>query len=257
MSVNLRNLSLSLFIATTLYVTSVVAIGALLLSYETKQFHSYVEGVSKVKQQVILLGLLTESQLKQYEGATVEELESKTDYSFQDAIYSLNQDEKLNYVETVARKVFHQAEEYLSNVYKDPSSILYFRSYTGNKLILERPVEGLENNKSVFDLEVCKASISCVLTAWKGQLSDRVLFSKPFINSATHGFAISIMSPIYYNDQLVGEFSTQMNLAALYREGKAVDSVIDNGNKQLIIYFPDYPGRSLLIPSPLWQTTVT
>lgn len=241
MSVNLRNLSLSLFIATTLYVTSVVAIGALLLSYETKQFQSYVEGVSKVKQQVILLGLLTESQLKQYEGATIEELESKTDYSFQDAIYSLNQDEKLNYVETVARKVFHQAEEYLSNVYKDPSSILYFRSYTGNKLILERPVEGLENNKTVFDLEVCKASISCVLTAWKGQLSDRVLFSKPFINSATHGFAISIMSPIYYNDQLVGEFSTQMNLAALYKEGKAVDSVIDNGNKQLIIYFPDYP----------------
>lgn len=241
MTMNLRNISLSLFLATTLFVTSVSAIGALLISYENKQFQSYVEGLSKIKQQVILLGLLTESQLKQYEGTSVEELKSITDFSFQEAIYSLNPDEKLNYVETVARKVFHQAEEYLSNVYNEQSSILYFRSYTGNKFILERPVENLENNKSVFDVEECKVTISCVLSAWKGQISDRVLFSKPFKSSVTNEFAISIMSPIYYNNELVGEFSTQMHLTALYNEGKAVESVIDNGNKQLTIYFPNYP----------------
>ncbi len=241
MNINLKNVLLSLFIATTLFVTTVSAIGALLLSYESKQFQSYVEGLSKIKQQVILLGLLTESQLEQFEGTSVEKLESETELSFQDAIVSLHPDAKLNYVETVARKVFHQAEEYLSNVYKERDSVLYFRSYTGDKLILERPVAGLENNKTVFDLEVCTENISCVLGAWKGQLTDRVLFSKPFKSKSTDRFAISIMSPIYHRGDLVGEFSTQLSLAVLYSEGKAVESVINNGNKQLIIYFPGYP----------------
>ncbi len=241
MSINIKNVSLSLFIATTLFVTSVSAIGALLLSYEVKQFHSYVENLSKIKQQVILLGLLTESQLEQYKDTSIEELESLTNFSFQDAVYSLNPDEKFTYVETVARKVFHQTEDYLSNIYKDPASILYFRSYTGNKLILERPLPGLEGNESVFDPELCKENIDCVLAAWKGQLTDRVLFSKPYKSSTTGEFTFSIMSPIYYNDQIVGEFSTRLELTQLYKEGKAVDAVVSNGNKQIIIYFPGYP----------------
>lgn len=241
MNVNLRNVSLSFFIATLLFVTSVVTIGAVVFSYENKQFRSYVEGLSKVKQQVILLGLLTESQLDQHQNSSAESIESQTSLSFRDAIYSLDSSKKLNYVEAVARKVFHEAEQYLSNVYKDTASVLYFRSYTGNKLIVERPVEGLENNKSAFDLEVCKENISCAKEAWKGQLTDRVLFSKPFKSSSTGEYALSVMSPVYHHGELVGEFSTQMHLTVLYQEGKAVKSIINNGNKQLIIYFPGYP----------------
>ncbi|MBR9786348.1 MAG: GGDEF domain-containing protein [Vibrionaceae bacterium] len=241
MNVNLRNVSLSLFIATLLFVTSVVTIGAVVFSYENKQFHSYVERLSKIKQQVILLGLLTESQLEQHQNSSTEEIELGTNLSFRDAIYSSDSSKKLNYVEAVARKVFHQAEEYLSNLYKDTASTLYFRSYTGNKLIVEHPVEGLENNKSVFDLEVCKENISCVKDAWKGQLTDRVLFSKPFKCRTTGEHALSVMSPVYHQGKLVGEFSTQMQLTVLYEEGKAVESITNNGNKQLIIYFPGYP----------------
>lgn len=241
MNVNLRNVSLSLFIATLLFVTSVVTIGAVVFSYESKQFNSYVEELSKLKQQVILLGLLTESQLEQHHNSSVKEIESRTNLSFQDAIYSLDSSKELNYVEAVARKVFHQTEEYLSNVYKDTDSVLYFRSYTGNKLIVERPVEGLENNKSAFDLEVCKENISCVKDAWRGQLTDRVLFSKPFKSRSTGEYALRVMSPVYHQGNLVGEFSNQMHLTALYEEGKAVRSIINNGNKQVIIYFPDSP----------------
>ncbi len=242
MSINIKNVSLSLFIATTLFVTSLSAIGALLLSYETKQFHSYVENISKIKQQVILLGLLTESQLEQYQDTSIREIISLTNFSFQDAVYSLDPNEEFTYVEAVARKVFHQTEDYLANIYKNPSSILYFRSYTGgSKIIVERPLESLENNTAAFDLDVCELEISCVLAAWKGQLTDRVLFSKPFKSIASGEHAVAIMSPVYYKEQMVGEFSTRLYLTDLYKEGKAVDAIVNNGNKQIIIYFPGYP----------------
>lgn len=44
--------------------------------------------------------------------------------------------------------------------------------------------------------------------------------------------AISIMSPVYFQGELVGEFSEQLYLSPLYNDGKAVDVQIANGNKQ-------------------------
>ncbi|MCV5736811.1 hypothetical protein OFN56_33420, partial [Escherichia coli] len=90
---------------------------AVLISYEVKQFNTYANNLAKIKQKVILMGLLTEAKLEQYKGLSVDEVEAQTEFSFQDAIYSLSPYEKLNYVEAVARKSLHQAEAYLSNAF--------------------------------------------------------------------------------------------------------------------------------------------
>ena len=236
-----KNISLSLFIATLLFVTSVTAIGAVLISYEVKQFHTYVEYLSRVKQKVILLGLLAESELRQNRDLSAKEVESNTEYSFQDAVYSLKPNDSLNYVEAVARKVFHQAEQYLSSVYQQGSSVLYFRSYSGNKLILEYPIDGLKNDKDAFDLALCAEEMTCLVAAWKGQLVDRVLISLPFKSKSSNEMALSIMSPVYYKGELVGEFGSQIYLEQLYGEGKSITTTTTNGSKQIIIYFSDYP----------------
>lgn len=237
----LKSIALSLFIATLLFVTSVTMIGAVLISYEVKQFNTYANNLAKIKQKVILMGLLTEAQLEQYKGMSVSEVEAQTELSFQDAIYSLSPYEKLNYVESVARKSLHQAEAYLSNAFNRQNAVMYFRSYTGNKLILERPIEALEGVKATFDVDWCKSNYSCVLAAWKEQLTDRVLFSLPFKTTYSDDMAISIMSPVYFQGELVGEFSEQLYLSPLYNDGKAVDVQIANGNKQMVIYFAGYP----------------
>ncbi|ETZ12587.1 hypothetical protein AJ90_27110 [Vibrio parahaemolyticus M0605] len=143
-----KSIALSFFVATLLFVTSTMMISAVLISYEVKQFNTYANNLSKIKQKVILMGLLTEAQLEQYKGLSVDEVEAQTEFSFQDAIYSLSPYEKLNYVEAVARKSLHQAEAYLSNAFNRQSAIMYFRSYTGSKLILERPIKALEGVKA-------------------------------------------------------------------------------------------------------------
>ncbi|MDG2933328.1 GGDEF domain-containing protein, partial [Vibrio parahaemolyticus] len=140
-----------------------------------------------------------------------------------------------------ARKSLHQAEAYLSNAFNRQNAVMYFRSYTGNKLILERPIEALEGVKATFDVDWCKSNYSCVLAAWKEQLTDRVLFSLPVKTTYSDDMAISIMSPVYFQGELVGEFSEQLYLSPLYNDGKAVDVQIANGNKQMVIYFAGYP----------------
>ncbi|MEF1328404.1 hypothetical protein [Vibrio sp. M260121] len=116
-------------------------IGAMLISHEVKQFKLYTQGISKTKQKVTMLGLLMESELARYEGKSAKEIAELTEFSFQDAVYALEVGSELDYVESVVRKVIHEAEGYLSNVYERIDVVLYFRSYTANKLILENPTK--------------------------------------------------------------------------------------------------------------------
>lgn len=238
---NLKNIYLSFFFATLLFTTSMTMIGAMLISHEVKQFKIYTQGISKTKQKVTLLGLLMESELARYEGKTAKEIGELTEFSFQDAVYALETGSELDYVESVARKVLHEAEGYLSNVYERIDVVLYFRSYTANKFILENPIEELSGLAAPFDVDWCKETNSCVLAAWKDQLADRILVSIPFKTTYSDSRAFSIISPVYYQGQIVGEFGEQIFLDSLESEGKALKVDINSGNKHVVVYFPHYP----------------
>ncbi len=60
---NVRSFVSSFAVAMLLFIVSVTMIGAVLISYEEKQFNTYANNLAKTKQKVILLGLLTEAQL--------------------------------------------------------------------------------------------------------------------------------------------------------------------------------------------------
>ncbi|WP_063345075.1 diguanylate cyclase [Vibrio jasicida] len=238
---NLKNIYLSFFFSVLLFTTSMTMIGAMLISHEVKQFKIYTQGISKTKQKVTLLGLLMESELARYEGSTAHEINELTEFSFQDAIYALEPGSELDYVETIARKVLHEAEGYLANVYERIDVVLYFRSYTASKLILENPIKELENLSEPFDIDWCKQTYSCVLAAWKDQLTDRILISKPFKTTYSESRAFSVISPVYYQGEIVGEFGEQIFLDSLKVEGKALKVDINNGNKHIVVYYPHYP----------------
>ncbi|GLR04937.1 GGDEF domain-containing protein [Vibrio hyugaensis] len=238
---NLKNIYLSFFFAALLFISSITMIGAMLISHEVKQFKIYTQGISKTKQKVTLLGLLMESELARYEGLTAQEISDITEFSIQDAIYALEPGSELDYVEAVARKVLNEAEGYLSNVYERIDVVLYFRSYTANKLILESPIDELENLSAPFDIDWCKETKSCVLAAWKNQLADRILISQPFKTTYSDSRAFNVISPVYYQGDIVGEFGEQIFLDSLTEEGKALKVDINNGNKHVVVYYPRYP----------------
>ncbi|MGR4988142.1 GGDEF domain-containing protein [Vibrio rotiferianus] len=238
---NLKNIYLSLVFTTLLFITTITMIGAMLISHEVKQFKIYTHEISKTKQKMTLLGLLLESELERYEETTLKDIRDTTELSFQDAVYALEPGSELDYVEAVARKVLHDAEGYLSHVYERQDVVLYFRSYTANKFILENPIEGLSSLVELFDIEWCKETNSCVLAAWKDQLVDRILISQPFKATYLDSGAFSIISPVYYKGELVGEFGELLLLAPLRAEGKELIVDINNGNKHVVVYFPHYP----------------
>ncbi|EJI6686943.1 diguanylate cyclase [Vibrio parahaemolyticus] len=144
-----KSIALSFFVATLLFATSTMMIGAVLISYEVKQFNTYANNLAKIKQKVILMGLLTEAKLEQYKGLSVDEVEAQTEFSFQDAIYSLSPYEKLNYVEAVARKSLHQAVDVqISNGNKQ--MVIYFSGYPWPSFAYTQSFVADNNNLIVY-----------------------------------------------------------------------------------------------------------
>lgn len=128
----------------------------------------------------------------------------------------------------------------------------------GNKLIFDHPVEGLDREERVeFNEEWCKKNYSCLLSAWNDQLTDRILISNPFKTPYSGAMAFTIMSPVYLNGKLVGEFGEQVYLNSLYQEGKAIDVNINNGYKHILLFFLVILGHTLRIVKLTWQTTIT
>ncbi|HGY9593197.1 GGDEF domain-containing protein [Vibrio campbellii] len=242
---NLKNLYQSIFVALLLFITTITLVGGLVISYEVKQFGLYTKMASEMKQKVIMLGLLTEEKLAAYAGKSVQDVTDGTEYNFPDAIIPLGDSSELDFVEAIARKTIHQTERFTSSVYDQKEAVLYFRSYTSNKFIFERSMQGLANIKDTFNAEWCKENDACAKFAWHDQLTDRILISNPFKTPYSDTVALSIVSPVYQGGKLVGEFGELVHLNSLYQEGKAVDVAVNNGHKHILLFFPGYPWQEL------------
>ncbi|CAE6945598.1 diguanylate cyclase [Vibrio sp. B1FLJ16] len=241
MTLKYKNITLALITATLLFVTTLVGITMSVTSYREKQFSSYVETLKNIRQRIILFSMLTESELENHRLLSAEEVESATELSFDDMIISEEPGAKLDFVEAVARKVLHDAEVYLFHTFEKPLYFFYFRSFTDNKFILERHVEGIDDKNIGFSLELCQEYGYCILSAWKGQLSDRILVSKPFDSVITGQNTISLMAPVYLDNKIVGEYAALIDNERFYDHGKAIKTSLSDGNRNIVIYYPGYP----------------
>ncbi|MEX3071018.1 diguanylate cyclase [Vibrio alginolyticus] len=241
MTIKYKNITLAIITSTLLFITTLAGITMSVTSYREKQFNGYVETLKNIRQRIILFSMLTESELENHRLLSAEEIESSTELSFQDMIISEEPGAKLDYVEAVARKVLHDAEIYLFHTFEKPLYFFYFRSFTDNKFILERPVEGIDDKNIGFSLDLCQEYDYCILSAWKGQLSDRLLVSKPFDSVITGPETISLMAPVYLDNKIVGEYAALIDNEPFYEHGKAIKTSLSDGNRNIVIYHPGYP----------------
>lgn len=241
----IKNISLAAFGSTLLFIAAIASITASLNLKENTQFKAYVQSIKNVKQRLIYLSLLTESEIDTNEKYGKDFVLDNTKLNFQDMIISSSElDMELDLIEATARQVLHGTENYLYHAFENRDYFLYFRSYTKNKFILEGYVDGLDGENIGFDLDTCEKYHYCIKSAWDVELNDRLYLSKIFNSVITGPKTISIMVPVYYNNELVGEFGALMNSSILYEKGKAIKATLSDGNRNLKIYYPNYPFRS-------------
>ncbi len=236
----LKSVYISLFFSTLLFLIFLVSAGFYVISNELKQFNIYKHNIDGTKQKVIMLSLLAESEMERFKGYSIDEIESTMELSFDDSVYSLTDNLQMDYFETVARKVMHDTSGYFSKVFASENIVLYYRSYTNNKYIFEHGFEVNEFSNKLFSEQWCKGHLSCTSHAWREQLEDKILVSYPFENDAKDKKYYLILSPVYYQGRLVGEFGIMQTFTGLYEQGRDVRVELEGGYKNSIIYHRNY-----------------
>lgn len=236
-----KYLILTLVFSLFCFALTLIAIGAITISAENTRFNNYVQAITQKKERIILLSLLTEAEIDAYRNETPEEVISEANTSFEDVVYRKEQGSQLDYVEAIARKVIHTTENSLGKYYRDPNAVLFFRSFTGNKVIQLVDSHDLEETEQLFDTDMCAKFSSCTLAAKNAQLMDRILVSKPYLSTISDQKQFNITSPIYMDGKLVGEFGERNKMGFLYSQGKNLEARKINNIDLLYISYPQYP----------------
>ncbi|MBM7035562.1 GGDEF domain-containing protein [Vibrio ulleungensis] len=235
----LSSIGYFLFLATT---------GSYFVSSNLKEFEVITKEMDNHKQKIIMMGLLAESELAGLSDKDPQQVNESIVPSYQDHIYTL-ENTQLTIEEAVARKVMHRSIRHLSRFINNPSILLMYRSFSGEKYILQRPIDGFHLEKSLFSEERCVITHVCAKYAYTDQLADRIIVSGVYTDAITSRPVISISAPVVSsktplaainNKDIVGEYIVDQYLDDDWLKDKTIEVEYEGRKKYIHIRYGHY-----------------
>jgi diguanylate cyclase (GGDEF)-like protein len=230
------------------YVIFLATTGSYFVTSNLKEFEVISKEMDNHKQKVIMMSLLAESELARLSDRNPQEINDSIIPSFRDHIYTL-QNNILTIDEAVARMVMHRSIRHLSRFVNNPSILLFYRSFIGEKYILQKSIEGFNLDESLFSEERCLVSNTCTIYAYSDQLTDRIIVSGVYLDAITNRPVISISAPVtnkispfdsISNKDIVGEYIVDLYLDDDWLKDKVIDVEYDGRKKYIHIQHEDY-----------------
>ncbi len=167
-----KSLSLAFLFATLSFLSCLIALAIYAVSIEVERFDRQADRLESIKNYVVTMGLLTQSNIDASEKKDRNNIIQSTQRSFEEYIYAIDNSE-LDYYEAVAYKTMHETRNYFLSLFNSKNSVFYYRSYSGNKYLLDRKVNGFKVDARKFSENWCKTQFVCTQYAWPDQLLDR------------------------------------------------------------------------------------
>lgn len=231
----------SLFYRSSIYALLAYAIflatfGLFIVRDEMKDFSIASVNFEKYVSQTLMISLLMESELEQTELQTQDFVSS-----LDDGIYPATSEKNLLPEEMVARNVLYNVTSYMSDIVNDENTFFYYRSYSGEKYIMEKEESNLSLVTEVFDKEQCNENKSCTINSWPDHLSDRIIISPPYFDSDLNKEVISITSPVYKDNKIIGEYVTNVSVDSMFMLGKNIKTSFEGGYRYIQLAHENYP----------------
>ncbi|WP_237486504.1 GGDEF domain-containing protein [Vibrio hippocampi] len=243
-----NSLILALLLSVFGYVLFLATTGNYFVKTALTRFELVTSQVDNYKQKLLVLSLLTESEIDRLEGHSAETINDSINLRYRDAIYSTN-DQALTLEESVVRSVMHRAISFLPDFINNPDIKLMYRSFAGEKFIMQRPSKGFEAKAEYFTDEHCVITQTCSKYAWADQLQDRVIISSIHTDTVTGRPAISIAVPVtthsstdatIQNEDIIGEYIVNLYLDNAWLHDKEIDVSYRGRTKHFEILYKDY-----------------
>ncbi|WP_231116661.1 GGDEF domain-containing protein [Vibrio campbellii] len=228
--------SLSIAIAVYLAVASLMSIVA--MHQSKRDFDAIANYFELYKSSAILAGLLIESKLDEPRTEIPkDELEASQRIQSLDA-------KTLTTDELIAYKVLGDLLQYNHKLTERQNISVYYRSYTGKKLVFAKPNEDYKISEQMFDPLLCSPARTCSLNMHDTELADRVVISDSYLgNLGTDTFTVT--SPVYKEGTIVGDVVVDIRVNYQNLNGRTVETNLVNGFYYVTVGFENYPFSNL------------
>ncbi|KIF45206.1 diguanylate cyclase [Vibrio owensii 47666-1] len=229
-----RSLSISLVV----YAVVVSLMSMVAMHQSEKDFESIANYFELYKSSAILTGLLIESKLDEpTTEVSKEELEASQKVQSLDSM-------PLTTDELVAYKALGDLLQYNHKLAERPNITVYYRSYTGKKLVFAKSEENYQISEQMFDPLICSPARTCSLNMHETELADRVVISDSYLgNLGTETFTIT--SPVYENEKIIGDVVVDLRVNYNNLNGRSVKTNLVNGFYYVTIGYDNYPFSNL------------
>ncbi len=239
-----KSLITSSFIsAFIIYIIYIASVGMFIVRDEVKEFDLATKNIEKHRAHVLLMSKILEARINNKE--RLAESNEELVKSFHDYVYSVNNKQVLSDFDREARSVMHMVANYLSGTVDNEETYIMYRSYNSNLYILEELVKKYDPKQDIFTKEYCLKTLTCTKFAWKEQLHDRIIITPPYTDAITGLEVISIVSPVYFNDEIIGDFMMSVSLANDFVNQRELRTRIDGRYKYVDVTYGDYPFPSI------------
>lgn len=225
-----------LVISLLVYVAVVSSMSFWAINRSEKEFASIANYLELYKSTAVLTGLRIQSDLKHDSPVSL----TSEHINQSQRVKSLNDDE-LNHSEKIAFTVLEDLYQYNRELAERPNVHIYYRSYTGQKLIFSKAGDNLAIEPSMFDPALCSQTRDCTLNMHDSDLADRVVFSENFDNTETGETTFSISSPVYSDGSIVGDVVVEVHVNYEFLEGQSLSTEKVNGHYYVTIGHANYP----------------
>lgn len=232
--------TLSFTFSSVSFLLFIVSFGTVAINNDIKEFDLSVLQLDRHKDNLVLFGLFTESQIAQDISGGSHNFDSVDDINFVDSIYAFN-DPVLNNSEIAVRNLMHQISLYKNLGGIDDDFIYFYRSYSGSKYIFPNKFEDFTPPEGNLLSDICIERQVCSITAKEYQLADRVIISPPHADFMNSNEIISIVTPVYDGSDIVGDYVSNINIDNYISGGLALEYEIVHDISNLIVTYPGYP----------------
>lgn len=232
--------TISLTFSSLSFLLFIVSFGTVAINNDIKEFDLSTLQLDRHKDNLVLLGLFTESQINQTSGEGSHDFDSVDEVNFVDSIYPLG-DPELNKAEIAVRHLMHQISLYKNLGGIDDNFVYFYRSYSGSKYIFPNKFENFTPSESHLSGDICLGSEVCSITAKEYQLADRVIISAPHIGLISQNEIISIVTPVYDEGVIIGDYVLNVNIELYVSDGLDVGYETKHDVNNLIVTYPGYP----------------
>ncbi|ULN65893.1 PDC sensor domain-containing protein [Vibrio gigantis] len=184
-----------------------------------------------------MLGLFTESQINQTSDSGRHDFDSVDEINFVDSIYPLG-DPELNKAEIAVRHLMHQISLYKNLGGIDDNFVYFYRSYSGSKYIFPNKFENFTPSEARLSRDICLGSEVCSITEKEYQLTDRVIISPPHIGLISQKEIISIVTPVYDEGVIIGDYVLNVNIELYISGGLDVGYETINNINNVVVTYP-------------------